>query len=58
VVRGAIANDLLEKTYFTGTDKPRVTTNDIAALGAGRHEPAARVLHPRHPGAERGTGQR
>jgi hypothetical protein len=33
VVRGAIANDLLEKTYFTGTDKPRVTTNDIALAG-------------------------
>lgn len=27
VVRGPIANDTLEKTYFTGTDKPRVTTN-------------------------------
>lgn len=32
VVRGAIANDALEKTYFTGTDKPRVTTNDIFSL--------------------------
>lgn len=29
VVRGPIANDALEKTYFTGTDKPRVTTNTL-----------------------------
>lgn len=33
VVRGPIANDALEKTYFTGTDTPRVTTNDIYNLG-------------------------
>lgn len=29
VVRGPIANDALEKTYFTGTDAPRVTTNAL-----------------------------
>lgn len=33
VVRGQIAGDALEKTYFTGTDKPRVTSNDIYNLG-------------------------
>lgn len=29
VVRGPIAGDALEKTYFTGTDAPRVTTNAL-----------------------------
>jgi len=29
VVRGPIANDTLEKTYFTGTDVPRVTEKDL-----------------------------
>jgi hypothetical protein len=33
VVRGPIANDTLEKTYFTGTDKPRVTTNTLWNAG-------------------------
>lgn len=33
VVRGNIAGDTLEKTYFTGTDKPRVTNNVIFNAG-------------------------
>jgi len=33
VVPGPIAGDALEKLYFTGTDTPRVTTNDIFDAG-------------------------
>lgn len=32
-VFGPIANDTLEKLYFTGTDKPRVTTNALWDVG-------------------------
>jgi len=33
VSRGPIAGDTLERTYFTGTDKPRVTDNTIVDQG-------------------------
>jgi hypothetical protein len=31
VARGAVAGDILERTYFTGTDFPRYTTNQLVA---------------------------
>ena len=31
VARGAVAGDVLERTYFTGTDLPRITASDIVA---------------------------
>lgn len=44
-VRGPIAGDTLEKTYFTGTDKPRVTTNDIYNAGSpGTNIPPASYI--------------
>lgn len=45
VVRGAIANDALEKTYYTGTDKPRVTTNALYDDGTpGTNTPPASYI--------------
>lgn len=45
VVRGPIANDSLEKTYFTGTDAPRVTTNELFDDGSpGTSVPPASYL--------------
>lgn len=39
VVRGPIAGDLKERTYFTGLDVPRVTNSDLVAAGAGKSYP-------------------
>lgn len=39
VIRGPIAGDTSERTYFTGTDYPRVTNNSIAVQGGGTDYP-------------------
>lgn len=39
VTRSAISNDTLEKTYFTGTDVPRVTSNTMADIGGSGEFP-------------------
>lgn len=39
VIRGPIAGDTSERTYFTGTDYPRVTDNSIAVQGGGTDYP-------------------
>lgn len=39
VVRGPIAGDATERTYYTGTDAPRVTDATLANTGAGTDYP-------------------
>ncbi len=39
VVRGPITTDTLERTYFTGTDQPRVTSNTLADIGGSNEYP-------------------
>jgi hypothetical protein len=39
VVRGPISNNTTERTYFTGTDAPRVTDNTIADAGGNDEYP-------------------
>lgn len=39
VVRGPIAGDTTERTYYTGTDAPRVTDATLANTGAGTDYP-------------------
>jgi len=39
VTRSAISNDTLERTYYTGTDLPRVTANNMADLGGSGEFP-------------------
>ena len=39
VVRGSITTDTLERTYFTGTDVPRVTSNTLADIGGSDEFP-------------------
>lgn len=40
VVRGPIAGDTLERTYWTGDGFPKVTSNEIATAGGGEAYPA------------------
>lgn len=44
VVRGSITNDTLERTYFTGTDKPRVTSNAMADIGGSDEFPESSYI--------------
>lgn len=44
-VKGPIANDPLDRLYFTGTDKPRVTTSSLwNAVGPGTSLPPASYI--------------
>lgn len=50
--RGVIPSDVSERTYFTGTDAPRVTNNSIAVQGNTRYPSASYLLGVPAPDAK------
>jgi hypothetical protein len=44
VVRAPVADDTYGRAYYTGTDKPRVTDNDLALTGSGAYPIASYQL--------------
>lgn len=44
VVRGPITTDTLERTYYSGTDKPRVTSNTMADIGGNNEFPESSYI--------------